>query len=64
MRPPPKGPPPPFGLDASACLDTRRNRVYLGGGYFPVVRFNVVWRTDFETVSPKPVREFTVGWNY
>ena len=37
---------------------------YLGGGYFPVVRFNVAWRTDFGTVDAKPVREFTVGWNY
>jgi outer membrane protein assembly factor BamA len=37
---------------------------YLGGGYFPVVRFNVAWRTDFDTVKSKPVREFTVGWNY
>jgi hypothetical protein len=37
---------------------------YLGGGYYPVVRFNVAWRTDFDSVSSKPVKEFTVGWNY
>jgi outer membrane protein assembly factor BamA len=38
--------------------------LYLGGGYFPAVRFNLAWRTDFDTVSSEPVREFTVGWNY
>jgi len=37
---------------------------YLGGGYFPAVRFNLAWRTDFNTVGSKPVREFTVGWNF
>ncbi len=38
--------------------------LYLGGGYFPAVRFNVAWRTDFESITPKAVREFTIGWNY
>jgi hypothetical protein len=32
----PKGSPPPFGIDANACLDLKRNRIYLGGGYYPV----------------------------
>jgi hypothetical protein len=32
----PKGPPPPFGIDANACLDLKRGRIYLGGGYYPV----------------------------
>ena len=32
----PKGPPPPFGIDANACLDLKRNRIYIGGGYYPL----------------------------
>ena len=32
----PKGPLPPFGIDANACLDLKRNRIYFGGGYYPV----------------------------
>ncbi len=32
----PQGPPPPFGIDANACLDVKRNRIYIGGGYYPV----------------------------
>jgi hypothetical protein len=32
----PRGPPPPFGIDANACLDLKRNRIYLGGGYYPL----------------------------
>jgi hypothetical protein len=31
-----KGPPPPFGIDAGACLDIKRERIYIGGGYYPV----------------------------
>ncbi|UCF78796.1 MAG: PD40 domain-containing protein [Candidatus Eiseniibacteriota bacterium] len=37
---------------------------YIGGGYFPIVRLNTVWRTDFSSVDEKPVYEFFVGWNY
>jgi hypothetical protein len=32
----PQGPPPPFGIDANICVDTKRQRVYFGGGYYPV----------------------------
>jgi hypothetical protein len=32
----PKGPPPPFGIDAVACLDLKRARIYIAGGYYPV----------------------------
>ena len=49
-------------------LDTWRGSLgfglYLGGGYFPIIRFNTVWRTDFTTLNRKPVREFFVGWNF
>ncbi|KPJ59618.1 MAG: hypothetical protein AMJ46_10385 [Latescibacteria bacterium DG_63] len=37
---------------------------YVGGGYFPIVRLNTVWRTDFSSIEKKPVYEFFVGWNY
>jgi Tol biopolymer transport system component len=49
-------------------LDTWRGSlgfgIYVGGGYFPIVRFNTAWRTDFATLKRKPVREFFVGWNF
>ncbi|MBN1504816.1 MAG: PD40 domain-containing protein [Candidatus Eisenbacteria bacterium] len=59
-------------FDAATCGDAGLGEwkgslgvgFYLGGGYFPAVRFNIAWRTDFETVAREPVREFTVGWNY
>jgi hypothetical protein len=46
----PKGPPPPFGIDASACLDTKRDRIYLGGGYYPVAPgANAFWCYDIKS---------------
>jgi hypothetical protein len=30
------GPTPPFGIDATSCVDTKRDRVYIGGGSYPV----------------------------
>src|SRR5262249_28760027 len=32
----PKGPQPPFGIDPVACLDTKRERIYIGGGNYPI----------------------------
>src|SRR5262245_44124662 len=32
----PGGPPPPWGIDATSCYDPRRERIYLGGGAYPV----------------------------
>ena len=56
------------GAAGERGLDTWRGSlglgVYLGGGYFPIVRFNTAWRTDFITLRKKPVREFFVGWNF
>ena len=43
----PKGPPPPFGIDPTACYDTRRNRIYMGGGSYPVAKGpNALWVYD------------------
>jgi hypothetical protein len=49
----PKGPPPPFGMDASACVDTKRERIYFTGGYFPVAPAgtNAFWCYDIKTNS-------------
>lgn len=46
----PKGPPPPFGIDANACLDTKRERIYIGGGYYPVSAGpHAFWCYDIKT---------------
>ena len=39
--------------------------VYLGGGYYPALRWNFVWPTrDFKHFDPGPRRQFTLGFNY
>jgi WD40-like Beta Propeller Repeat len=38
---------------------------YIGGGYYPVFRWNFVWTTpDFQTFSVRPRTEFLIGFNY
>ena len=32
----PTGPPLPFGIDATSCHDSKRDRIYIGGGSYPV----------------------------
>jgi hypothetical protein len=32
----PTGPPLPFGIDATSCYDSKRDRIYIGGGSYPV----------------------------
>jgi hypothetical protein len=32
----PTGPKPPFGIDAVSCHDPKRERIYIGGGSYPV----------------------------
>jgi hypothetical protein len=47
----PSGPRVPFGIDASACLDTKRERIYFGGGYYDVAPAgtNAFWCYDVKT---------------
>jgi hypothetical protein len=50
---------PPFGIDPTAALDTRRNVIYIGGGSYPVVPAdqNALWIFDLNTNGwrdPKP----------
>lgn len=54
-----KGAKLPFGIDATCCLDTKRDRVYLGGGSYPVAPkgTNALLYYDLkkgEWVDPKP----------
>ena len=32
----PTGPNPPFGIEPTVCLDSKRDRIYIGGGAYPV----------------------------
>ena len=39
--------------------------LYLGGGYYPAIRWNFVWTTtDFKRFGPGPRTQFTLGFNY
>jgi hypothetical protein len=53
-----KGPPPPFGIDPTACYDTKRDRIYVGGGSYPVAEGpNALWIYDVRSdtwIDPKP----------
>jgi hypothetical protein len=55
----PNGPKPPFGIDATSCYDSKRDRIYIGGGSYPVVPSgtNAFWIYDLKTntwLDPKP----------
>jgi hypothetical protein len=55
----PKGPLPPFGIDAVSCLDTKRDRIYIGGGSYPVTQAgnNAFWSYDLTSntwIDPQP----------
>jgi hypothetical protein len=55
----PTGPPPPFGIDGTCCYDAKRDRIYLGGGAYPVAPdgTNAFWIYDLKTdawVDPQP----------
>jgi hypothetical protein len=53
-----KGPRPPFGIDFTACYDPKADRIYLGGGSYPVAKGdNALWILDVKTntwIDPKP----------
>jgi hypothetical protein len=54
-----KGAKLPFGIDATCCLDTKRDRIYLGGGSYPVTPkgSNAFFYYDLKKnvwVDPKP----------
>ena len=38
---------------------------YLGGGYYPAIRWNYVWPTrDFRTYPHRPVTQFSIAFNF
>lgn len=53
-----RGPVPPFGIDSTACHDPRRDRIYIGGGAYPVAKGeNGLWIFDVASsrwIDPKP----------
>src|SRR5262245_21201795 len=53
------GPPPPFGIDATSCYDSKRERIYIGGGGYPVApdSGHAFWVYDLKTnrwIDPQP----------
>ena len=54
----PGGPQPPFGIDAVACYDSKRDRIYIGGGQYPITPGpNALWIYDIREnkwIDPKP----------
>ncbi len=39
--------------------------VYVGGGYFPAIRWNFAWTTsDFKTFTKKPRTQFSIAYNF
>lgn len=45
----PKGPRPPWTIEPNACYDTRRNRIYMGGGQYPEAKdTNALWAYDIK----------------
>jgi hypothetical protein len=58
-RPKVDGPPPPFGIDATSCYDPKRERIYIGGGSYPVApdSGHAFWAFDLKAnrwVDPQP----------
>ena len=65
----PAGPPPPFGIDPTSSHDTRRNRIYMGGGLFPIVEApnNALWIYDIASntwIDPSPAGQPEGGNKY
>jgi hypothetical protein len=45
----PKGPHPPWGMESNACYDTKRGRIYMGGGQYPESKTtNALWAYDLK----------------
>jgi hypothetical protein len=58
-KPAVSGTPPPFGIEANSCYDSKRQRIYIGGGIYPQTPdgANALWIFDLKTnawIDPKP----------
>ena len=67
-RPEVDGPSPPFGIDAVSCTDPKRERIYIGGGSYPVApkEGNAFWIFDLKSnrwIDPKPAGKPVRGSN-
>lgn len=65
----PQGPKPPFGPEPTSCYDSKRDRIYIGGGSFPSVpnNGNAFWVYDLKTdqwIDPKPAGKPCKGSNH
>jgi hypothetical protein len=54
-----KGPKPPFGIDPTACYDSKRDQIYMGGGSYPSAPkgTNALWIYNLKTnswIDPQP----------
>lgn len=53
-----RGHAPPFGIDPTACHDRKRDRIYIGGGAYPVAKGeNALWIFDVLSrgwINPRP----------
>ncbi|NOT35196.1 MAG: BamA/TamA family outer membrane protein [Candidatus Eisenbacteria bacterium] len=63
----------PFAAGDVSSDDLKKDRtlgsagfgVYLGGGYFPAIRWDFAWLTrDFKSFSDKPTTRFWIGYNF
>src|SRR5690606_29269393 len=64
----PAGPPPPWGIDPTSCYDTKRDRIYIGGGSYPVAEKgkNAFWIYDVREnrwIDPQPTGAPVLGTN-
>jgi hypothetical protein len=64
----PAGPRPPFGIDATSGYDPKRERIYIGGGSYPVAPAGsrAFWVYDLKTdrwLDPKPMGKPCRGSN-
>jgi hypothetical protein len=55
----PEGPAPPFGIDPTSCYDSKRDRIYIGGGSYPTApkETHAFWVYDLKAdrwIDPRP----------
>lgn len=63
-----EGPKPPWGIDATSCYDPKRERIYIGGGSYPVApdEGHAFWIYDLKTnrwIDPQPQGKPAQGSN-
>ena len=56
---------PPDGLAGQGHLGSVGGGFYIGGGYFPALRWTYAWATpDFRTYARRPRTQFSIGFNF